>query len=92
MPELTCPSCGGHPAMHLEKIIRHQARGYDLTRSDDCYHPCHAAAQRVVDAAVTLALDLDLDPLDSLVIEKRIEFRAAVAGLLKTLEENDAHA
>ena len=40
-------------------------------------------------AAVTFALDLDLDPLDSLVIEKRIEFRAAVADLLKTLEESE---
>lgn len=69
-----CPYCHGEVGM----------RGFWITMEESCDHPCHAAAQDVVEAAVSGAVTIEGE-----ITGRRYssELNAAVAALLATLEE-----
>lgn len=110
MPDLKpCPKCRQPVAIRgqVECMVEHQM-GVAIVRGHghrSCPHPIHAAAQRVVEAAVRceaekfrgmMNLDMtnpkwrELAKAEMQRQDPRIEYTAAVSALLKIQEEDDA--
>ena len=80
-----CPTCGEGVAMR--GFISLRLKDGDLGGFDECQHPSHAAAQKVVEAAAFFELEAErLDDMDALNEAENNE-AAAVRALLELLEE-----